>query len=146
MVDTRKIFRWSGLHDEAWRAWVMDHGGIEPGFWVRGLGVESWKYPYKRGMGDVFWDSGQRAEFGFRDQRKERRANMKFSTTLAFAATASAHTIFLSVNSGAVGDGVRVPTYDGVRPPFPSPFLPSIRPPPSPYPILTPSLFSPSTT
>ena len=43
---------------------------------------------------------------------------MKFSTSLALAAaasSASAHTIFLSVNNGAVGDGVRVPSYDGVR-------------------------------
>jgi len=42
---------------------------------------------------------------------------MKFSTSLALAAaasTASAHTIFLSLNGGAVGDGVRVPSYDGV--------------------------------
>jgi cellulase len=43
---------------------------------------------------------------------------MKISTSLALAAAAtstSAHTIFLSVNGGAVGDGVRVPTYDGVN-------------------------------
>lgn len=42
---------------------------------------------------------------------------MKISTSLALAAAASsvsAHTIFLSVNGGKVGDGVRVPTYDGV--------------------------------
>jgi hypothetical protein len=48
-----------------------------------------------------------------------RNDNMKFSTSLVFAAAASpasAHTIFLSVNNGAVGDGVRVPSYDGVRP------------------------------
>ncbi|KAF2877165.1 glycosyl hydrolase family 61-domain-containing protein [Massariosphaeria phaeospora] len=43
---------------------------------------------------------------------------MKFCTSLlaavaAAASTASAHTIFLSVNGGAVGDGVRVPSYDG---------------------------------
>ncbi|KAL1612064.1 hypothetical protein SLS60_000287 [Paraconiothyrium brasiliense] len=41
---------------------------------------------------------------------------MKFSTSLAVAAaasTASAHTIFVSLNSGAVGDGVRVVSYDG---------------------------------
>ncbi|CAN9285119.1 unnamed protein product [Alternaria alternata] len=41
---------------------------------------------------------------------------MKLSTSLVLAAAAtstSAHTIFLSVNGGAVGDGVRVPTYDG---------------------------------
>ncbi|KAH8726915.1 glycoside hydrolase [Phaeosphaeriaceae sp. PMI808] len=41
---------------------------------------------------------------------------MKFSTPLVLAAaasSASAHTIFLSVNNGKVGDGVRVPTYDG---------------------------------
>lgn len=42
---------------------------------------------------------------------------MKFSSTLALAAAASSasgHTIFLSLNGGKVGDGVRVPTYDGV--------------------------------
>ncbi|KAF2000286.1 lytic polysaccharide monooxygenase [Amniculicola lignicola CBS 123094] len=41
---------------------------------------------------------------------------MKISTSLAFAAAASsvsAHTIFVSLNNGAVGDGVRVPSYDG---------------------------------
>ncbi|KAL5114973.1 hypothetical protein ACEQ8H_007146 [Pleosporales sp. CAS-2024a] len=38
---------------------------------------------------------------------------MKFTSPLLFAAAASAHTIFLSVNDGKVGDGVRVPTYDG---------------------------------
>ncbi|KAF2254770.1 lytic polysaccharide monooxygenase [Trematosphaeria pertusa] len=41
---------------------------------------------------------------------------MKFSTSLALAAaasTASAHTIFVSLNGGKVGDGVRVPSYDG---------------------------------
>lgn len=41
---------------------------------------------------------------------------MKVSAPLALAAmasSASAHTIFLAVNNGAVGDGVRVPTYDG---------------------------------
>ncbi|CAO2657230.1 Nn.00g033560.m01.CDS01 [Neocucurbitaria sp. VM-36] len=41
---------------------------------------------------------------------------MKFSATLALAAaasSASAHTIFVSLNGGAVGDGVRVPQYDG---------------------------------
>ena len=44
---------------------------------------------------------------------------MKLSTPLIVAAAASsatAHTIFLSLNGGAVGDGVRVPSYDGVRP------------------------------
>ena len=43
---------------------------------------------------------------------------MKFSTGLTIAAaasSASAHTIFVSLNGGAVGDGVRVPSYDGVR-------------------------------
>lgn len=46
---------------------------------------------------------------------------MKLSTPLALAAAASsatAHTIMVSVNSGAVGDGVRVPSYDGVRTPL----------------------------
>jgi hypothetical protein len=38
---------------------------------------------------------------------------MKLFTPLALASAASAHTIFLSVNGGAVGDGVRVPSYDG---------------------------------
>lgn len=41
---------------------------------------------------------------------------MKVSTTLVLAAaasSASAHTIFVSLNGGAVGDGVRVPSYDG---------------------------------
>ncbi|KAF1941249.1 hypothetical protein EJ02DRAFT_444920 [Clathrospora elynae] len=42
---------------------------------------------------------------------------MKFSTSLTFAvaaaSTASAHSIFVSLNNGAVGDGVRVPSYDG---------------------------------
>ncbi|ORX97689.1 glycoside hydrolase [Clohesyomyces aquaticus] len=41
---------------------------------------------------------------------------MKISTSLAVAAavsSASAHTIFVSLNGGAVGDGVRVPSYDG---------------------------------
>ncbi|KAF2797092.1 lytic polysaccharide monooxygenase [Melanomma pulvis-pyrius CBS 109.77] len=41
---------------------------------------------------------------------------MKFSTSLAIAAAASAasaHTIFVSLNGGAVGEGVRVPSYDG---------------------------------
>jgi cellulase len=41
---------------------------------------------------------------------------MKYSTPLIIAAaasTVSAHTIFLSVNDGKVGDGVRVPSYDG---------------------------------
>ncbi|PZC90669.1 Glyco-hydro-61 domain containing protein, partial [Pyrenophora tritici-repentis] len=41
---------------------------------------------------------------------------MKLSTPLVLAvaaSSASAHTIFLSLNGGAVGDGVRVPTYDG---------------------------------
>lgn len=53
-------------------------------------------------------------------------SNMKFTSSLALAAaasSASAHTIFLSLNGGAVGDGVRVPEYDGVRlvvPPRPS--------------------------
>jgi hypothetical protein len=52
-------------------------------------------------------------------QNRYQHDNMKFSTSLAIAAaasSASAHTIFLSVNNGAVGDGVRVPSYDGVRP------------------------------
>lgn len=43
---------------------------------------------------------------------------MKFTTSLALAAaasSASAHTIFVSLNGGAVGDGVRVAQYDGVR-------------------------------
>jgi hypothetical protein len=40
-------------------------------------------------------------------------ASMKFTTPLLLATTASAHTIFTSLNGGAVGDGVRVPTYDG---------------------------------
>lgn len=42
---------------------------------------------------------------------------MKLATPLIVAAAASsatAHTIFLSLNGGAVGDGVRVPSYDGV--------------------------------
>ncbi|KAJ8110735.1 hypothetical protein OPT61_g6501 [Boeremia exigua] len=41
---------------------------------------------------------------------------MKLSTPLVVAAAASsatAHTIFVSLNNGAVGDGVRVPSYDG---------------------------------
>ncbi|KAF2729494.1 hypothetical protein EJ04DRAFT_568567 [Polyplosphaeria fusca] len=41
---------------------------------------------------------------------------MKISTPLylaAAASSASAHVIFLSLNGGAVGDGVRVPQYDG---------------------------------
>ncbi|KAL6712374.1 hypothetical protein ACN47E_000251 [Coniothyrium glycines] len=41
---------------------------------------------------------------------------MKFSSSLALAAaasSASAHTIFTSLNGGKVGDGVRVPSYDG---------------------------------
>ncbi|EMD89537.1 glycoside hydrolase family 61 protein [Bipolaris maydis ATCC 48331] len=41
---------------------------------------------------------------------------MRISTPLVLTAVASsttAHTIFLSLNGGAVGDGVRVPTYDG---------------------------------
>ncbi|PVI02361.1 lytic polysaccharide monooxygenase [Periconia macrospinosa] len=41
---------------------------------------------------------------------------MKFTSSLALAAaasSASAHTIFVSLNGGAVGDGVRVPSYDG---------------------------------
>jgi hypothetical protein len=41
---------------------------------------------------------------------------MKLSTPLVLAAAASsvsAHTIFVSVNGGKVGDGVRVPSYDG---------------------------------
>ncbi|KAF2651521.1 lytic polysaccharide monooxygenase [Lophiostoma macrostomum CBS 122681] len=44
---------------------------------------------------------------------------MKFSTSLAIAAaasSASAHTIFVSLNGGAIGDGVRVPSYDGLKP------------------------------
>jgi hypothetical protein len=50
---------------------------------------------------------------------------MKLSTSLALAAaasSASAHTIFVSLNNGAIGDGVRVVSYDGVRSPS---FLPS---------------------
>jgi cellulase len=45
---------------------------------------------------------------------------MKLSTSIAIAAAASsatAHTIFVSLNGGAVGDGVRVPSYDGVSSP-----------------------------
>ncbi|KAF2844978.1 lytic polysaccharide monooxygenase [Plenodomus tracheiphilus IPT5] len=45
---------------------------------------------------------------------------MKFSTSLVLVAAGSAvsaHTIFVSVNGGKVGDGVRVPSYDGVCPP-----------------------------
>lgn len=45
------------------------------------------------------------------------QSKMKLSTSLAVAAAASsatAHTIFVSLNNGAVGDGVRVPSYDGV--------------------------------
>lgn len=41
---------------------------------------------------------------------------MKFTTPLALAAiasSASAHTIFSSVNGGKHGDGVRVPSYNG---------------------------------
>ncbi|KAF2192338.1 lytic polysaccharide monooxygenase [Zopfia rhizophila CBS 207.26] len=41
---------------------------------------------------------------------------MKFSSSIAAAAalsSASAHTIFVSLNNNAVGDGVRVPSYDG---------------------------------
>ncbi|KAI4606573.1 hypothetical protein J4E80_010109 [Alternaria sp. BMP 0032] len=41
---------------------------------------------------------------------------MKLSAPLVLAvaaSSASAHTIFVSVNGGAVGDGVRVPSYDG---------------------------------
>ena len=48
---------------------------------------------------------------------------MKLSTSLAIAAAASsatAHTIFVSLNGGAVGDGVRVPSYDGVSFPLTS--------------------------
>ncbi|RMZ69346.1 glycosyl hydrolase family 61 [Pyrenophora seminiperda CCB06] len=48
--------------------------------------------------------------------REPKEKNMRLSTPLALAAIASstsAHTIFLSLNGGAVGDGVRVPTYDG---------------------------------
>jgi hypothetical protein len=37
---------------------------------------------------------------------------MKFTTPLLFATAASAHTIFLSVNGGKVGDGVRVTSND----------------------------------
>jgi hypothetical protein len=40
-------------------------------------------------------------------------AKMKLFTPLVLATAASAHTIMLSVNGGAVGDGVRVPSYDG---------------------------------
>ncbi|KAK7189328.1 endoglucanase II [Paraphaeosphaeria sporulosa] len=41
---------------------------------------------------------------------------MKLSASLALAAaasSASAHTIFVSLNNGAIGDGVRVVSYDG---------------------------------
>jgi cellulase len=41
---------------------------------------------------------------------------MKFSSSITLAAvasSASAHTIFVSLNDNAVGDGVRVPSYDG---------------------------------
>jgi hypothetical protein len=38
---------------------------------------------------------------------------MKFTAPLLLATSASAHTIFLSLNGGGIGDGVRVPTYDG---------------------------------
>ena len=41
---------------------------------------------------------------------------MKLSTSLVLATAASsatAHTIFVSLNNNAIGDGVRVPTYDG---------------------------------
>ncbi|KAF2438806.1 lytic polysaccharide monooxygenase [Karstenula rhodostoma CBS 690.94] len=53
---------------------------------------------------------------------------MKLSIPLALAtaaSTASAHTIFVSLNNGAVGDGVRVVSYDGVRLPTPSHYLPT---------------------
>lgn len=40
-------------------------------------------------------------------------AKMKFSAPILLAASASAHTIMVSVNGGAAGDGVRVPSYDG---------------------------------
>jgi hypothetical protein len=40
-------------------------------------------------------------------------AVMKFAAPLLLATSASAHTIFVSLNGGKVGDGVRVPTYDG---------------------------------
>jgi hypothetical protein len=46
---------------------------------------------------------------------------MRITGSLALAAlasSASAHTIFVSLNGGAVGDGVRVPTYDGVSRPL----------------------------
>jgi cellulase len=52
---------------------------------------------------------------------------MKFSTPVLLAAaasSASAHTIFVSLNDGAVGDGVRVPSYDGVCPSPPGPSIP----------------------
>ncbi|KAF2643531.1 hypothetical protein P280DRAFT_447232 [Massarina eburnea CBS 473.64] len=41
---------------------------------------------------------------------------MKFTTSLVLAAVASSasgHTIFVSLNDGKVGDGIRVPSYDG---------------------------------
>ncbi|KAF2818774.1 hypothetical protein CC86DRAFT_432830 [Ophiobolus disseminans] len=38
---------------------------------------------------------------------------MHLFAPLLLATSASAHTIFVSVNNGAVGDGVRVPSYDG---------------------------------
>jgi hypothetical protein len=71
---------------------------------------------------------------------KDTFEDMKFSTSLAIAAaasSASAHTIFTSLNGGAVGDGVRVPSYDGVST-LPSTSSTSSAPPPSP-PSLSPS-------
>jgi hypothetical protein len=55
--------------------------------------------------------------FNGQQQEPDPKFNMKFSTSLAIvaaASSASAHTIMVSVNGGAVGDGVRVPSYDGV--------------------------------
>jgi hypothetical protein len=68
------------------------------------------------------------------EQEKGKEGIMKISSSLVLAAaasSASAHTIFVSLNDGAVGDGVRVPSYDGVCPslplylsfPFPFPSL-----------------------
>lgn len=55
-------------------------------------------------------------------QLDQHNSNMKLSACVALAAasSASAHSIFVSLNSGAVGDGVRVVSYDGVSP-FPTP-------------------------
>jgi hypothetical protein len=63
---------------------------------------------------------------------KDTFEDMKFSTSLAIAAvasSASAHTIFTSLNGGAVGDGVRVPSYDGVSTLPSTSCAPSLSPP-----------------